>query len=56
MTETVLKVTDLRTQFVRRNGAPVRAVEGVSISVAGGQTVGLVGDRGAARPRSACRS
>ena len=46
MTETVLRVTDLRTQFVRRNGAPVRAVEGVSISVAAGQTVGIVGESG----------
>ncbi len=46
MTKTVLRVTDLRTQFVRRNGPPVRAVEGVSISVAAGQTVGVVGESG----------
>jgi oligopeptide/dipeptide ABC transporter ATP-binding protein len=42
----VLEVTELKVHFPGRGGAPVRAVDGVSFSVAEGETLGLVGESG----------
>ncbi len=42
----VLEVDDLAVQFTRRGEKPTRAVDGVSFSVAPGETVGLVGESG----------
>jgi oligopeptide transport system ATP-binding protein len=42
----VLEITDLAVHFPGRTGAPVRAVDGVSLSVAQGETLGLVGESG----------
>jgi peptide/nickel transport system ATP-binding protein len=46
MSEALLTVTDLTVTFNRRGVAPMKAVDGVSFSVAPGQTVGLVGESG----------
>jgi oligopeptide transport system ATP-binding protein len=43
--EPVLSVRDLRTQFATQGGV-VRAVDGVTFSVAAGETVGVVGESG----------
>jgi peptide/nickel transport system ATP-binding protein len=42
----LLEVDDLTVQFNRKGVAPFTAVDGVSFSVAPGQTVGLVGESG----------
>ena len=42
----VLEVADLAVRFTRRGEADTRAVDGVSFSVAPGETVGLVGESG----------
>ena len=42
----VLEVEDLSVTFVRRGEQPTRAVDGVSFSVAAGETIGLVGESG----------
>ena len=42
----VLDVEELAVQFTRRGEASTRAVDGVSFSVAPGETVGLVGESG----------
>ncbi|MBU6244598.1 MAG: dipeptide ABC transporter ATP-binding protein [Actinomycetales bacterium] len=51
--DTVLEVTDLRTYFPVRSGGVVRkvvgnvkAVDGISLSLAAGETLGLVGESG----------
>ena len=51
--ETILRVTDLCKYFpqkkpgiISRADAPVRAVDGITLSVARGETVGLVGESG----------
>ena len=44
--EHVLAITDLRVHFPGRGGAPVRAVDGVSLHIAHGETLGLVGESG----------
>ena len=44
--EHVLAITDLRVHFPGRGGAPVRAVDGVSLHIAPGETLGLVGESG----------
>ncbi len=41
-----LEITDLKVHFPGRHGAPVRAVDGVSLHVAAGETLGLVGESG----------
>ncbi len=46
MAEALLRISDLAVTFARRGVAPMRAVDGVSFSVAPGQTVGLVGESG----------
>ena len=45
MTDT-LEITDLKVHFAGRGGAPIRAVDGVSLSIAPGETLGLVGESG----------
>jgi oligopeptide/dipeptide ABC transporter ATP-binding protein len=45
MSEPLLEVRDLRTHFTTREGV-VRAVDGVSLSVDTGRTLGLVGESG----------
>jgi oligopeptide/dipeptide ABC transporter ATP-binding protein len=42
----VLEVSDLAVHFPARHGPPVRAVDGVSLAVAPGETLGLVGESG----------
>ena len=43
---TALAVTDLAVHFPARSGPAVRAVDGVSFTVAAGETLGLVGESG----------
>ena len=44
--DNILEITDLRVHFPGRGGAPVRAVDGVSLHIAPGETLGLVGESG----------
>ena len=44
----VLEVEDLSVTFARRGEQPTRAVDGVSFSVAAGETIGQVGATGRA--------
>ena len=52
MSEPLLSVRDLRVEFPIRSGAlqrqvgAVRAVDGITLDVAAGETVGLVGESG----------
>jgi peptide/nickel transport system ATP-binding protein len=48
----VLQITDLHTE-IRRNGATVRAVDGVSLTVAAGECLGLVGESGCGKTMTA---
>ncbi len=41
-----LDLHDLHVHFPGRGGAPIRAVDGVSLSIAPGETLGLVGESG----------
>ncbi len=42
----VLEIADLAVHFAARRGPPVRAVDGVSLTVSAGETLGLVGESG----------
>ena len=48
----VLKVEDLKTHFFTKSGT-VRAVDGVSFTVNGGETVGIVGESGSGKTMTA---
>jgi peptide/nickel transport system ATP-binding protein len=48
----VLQITDLHTE-IRRNGTIVRAVDGVSLTVAAGECLGLVGESGCGKTMTA---
>jgi peptide/nickel transport system ATP-binding protein len=48
----VLEIADLRTE-IRRKGSTVRAVDGVSLSVAAGECLGLVGESGCGKTMTA---
>jgi len=48
----LLEVRDLRTYF-RTAGAPRRVVDGVSLEIAGGETLGLVGESGCGKSLTA---
>ena len=50
--EPILQVTDLRTE-IRRPGVTVRAVDGVTLDVAAGECVGLVGESGCGKTMTA---
>jgi peptide/nickel transport system ATP-binding protein len=50
--EPLLSVRDLRTHFFTREGV-VRAVDGVSVSIRRGQTVGIVGESGCGKSLTA---
>ena len=41
-----LQITDLKVHFPGRGGEPIRAVDGVSLSIAPHETLGLVGESG----------
>jgi peptide/nickel transport system ATP-binding protein len=45
----ILRVSDLVKTFAGRGGRPVRALKGVSIEVAAGESVGLVGESGSGK-------
>jgi ABC-type oligopeptide transport system ATPase subunit len=50
MSQSLLDVRDLRVTFPgRHRGAPVRAVDGVTLTVDRGETVGLVGESGSGK-------
>jgi oligopeptide/dipeptide ABC transporter ATP-binding protein len=45
----LLRVDDVHKSFRRRGGAPVRAVNGVSLTIEAGETVGLIGESGSGK-------
>jgi peptide/nickel transport system ATP-binding protein len=53
MLQPVLAVDDLRTHFFTRAGV-IKAVDGASFTVAGGEVLGLVGESGSGKSVTAC--
>ncbi|MGH2442762.1 MAG: ABC transporter ATP-binding protein [Chloroflexota bacterium] len=54
---TVLEMRDVYVEYMRSDGAPVRAVAGVDLSIDAGEIVGLVGETGCGKSslaRAAC--
>ncbi len=57
--EEILRVDDLAVHFavrsgpLRRDGAPLRAVDGISLTLAAGETLGLVGESGCGKSTTA---
>ena len=51
MSEPILKIENLVVHYETRNGV-AEAVNNISFSVQPGETLGLVGETGAGRPRS----
>ena len=49
----VLAIENLRTHFFTRAGV-IKAVDGVSFAVAGGEVLGLVGESGSGKSVTAC--
>jgi oligopeptide/dipeptide ABC transporter ATP-binding protein len=49
----LLEVTDLRTSFRSGSGRVTRAVDGVSLRIRGGETLGLVGESGCGKTATA---
>jgi len=48
-----LQITDLKVHFRRGGSAPIRAVDGLTLSIGPRETVGLVGESG--YPPADCR-
>ena len=46
LTSPLLDIRDLTVTFDRRSGPPIRVLHGISLSVAHGETLGVVGESG----------
>ncbi len=54
--DSIVSVRDLQVQFQTSDRrATVKAVDGVNFDVRRGETFGIIGESGSARPRSAAR-